>query len=79
MVDGSRRREPAGRATGELRKLRPLIVLATFILVTAVLYWARTVLIPIAVATLLAFLLTPRSHSSSAAACAAPSRWPSSS
>jgi predicted PurR-regulated permease PerM len=58
-VEGSRRRALAGRPASDLRKLRPLVVLATFILATAVLYWARTVLIPIAVATLLAFLLTP--------------------
>jgi predicted PurR-regulated permease PerM len=43
----------------ELRWLRPLVVFATAVLITAVLYWARVVLIPIALAALLAFLLGP--------------------
>jgi predicted PurR-regulated permease PerM len=42
-----------------LRPLRPLILFASVVLVTASLYWARDVLIPIALATLLTFLLNP--------------------
>lgn len=38
---------------------RKLLVLATVLLVAAVLYWAQAILIPLAVATLLAFLLSP--------------------
>ena len=40
-------------------ELRPLLVLGTAALVVACLYWAQAVLIPIALAGLLAFLLTP--------------------
>ena len=42
-----------------LRPLRPLIIFGAVVLVTASLYWARDVLIPIALATLLTFLLNP--------------------
>jgi predicted PurR-regulated permease PerM len=38
---------------------RKLLVLATVLAVTAVLYWAQAILIPLALATLLAFLLSP--------------------
>jgi predicted PurR-regulated permease PerM len=38
---------------------RKLLVLATVVLIAAVLYWAQAILIPIALATLLAFLLSP--------------------
>jgi len=38
---------------------RKLLVLATVLLVAAVLYWAQAILIPLAMATLLAFLLSP--------------------
>jgi predicted PurR-regulated permease PerM len=40
-------------------ELRPLLVLGTAALVVACLYWAQAVLVPIALAGLLAFLLTP--------------------
>jgi predicted PurR-regulated permease PerM len=51
---------PAGlRNSPTLRPLRPLIVFGAVVLVTASLYWARDVLIPIALATLLTFLLNP--------------------
>jgi predicted PurR-regulated permease PerM len=46
-------------ASRDLPKLRPVIVLAGILLVVAALYWTRAVLIPVAVATLLAFLLSP--------------------
>ncbi|HXH12952.1 MAG TPA: AI-2E family transporter [Alphaproteobacteria bacterium] len=42
-----------------VRKLPLLYVLASFALVVACLYWAKTVLIPIAVAIVLTFLLNP--------------------
>jgi predicted PurR-regulated permease PerM len=38
---------------------RPLIILASVILVVAALYWAQKILIPIALAVLLAFILSP--------------------
>jgi predicted PurR-regulated permease PerM/CheY-like chemotaxis protein len=38
---------------------RPLIVLASLVLVAACLYWAQAVLIPVALALLLTFLLSP--------------------
>jgi predicted PurR-regulated permease PerM len=38
---------------------QPVIALATLVLVVACLYWAQAVLIPIAVAVLLTFLLSP--------------------
>jgi predicted PurR-regulated permease PerM len=47
------------RTSPALRPLRPLILFGTVVLVTASLYWARGVLIPIALATLLTFLLSP--------------------
>src|SRR5437763_865199 len=40
-------------------RLRPLVVLGTLVLVVAVLHAARPVLIPLALALLLAFLLNP--------------------
>jgi predicted PurR-regulated permease PerM len=39
--------------------LRPLVVAGTTILVVGVLYWARAVLVPLALAGLVAFILTP--------------------
>jgi predicted PurR-regulated permease PerM len=42
-----------------LRPLRPLILFGSVVLVTGALYWARDVLIPLALATLLTFLLNP--------------------
>lgn len=42
-----------------LRPYRSLIMLAGIVLVTATLYWAQTVLIPLALAALLAFALNP--------------------
>jgi len=51
---------PAGlRNSPILRPLRPLIILGAVVLVTASLSWASEVLIPIALATLLTFLLNP--------------------
>ena len=47
------------RTSPTLRPLRPLIIFGTVVLVTASLYWARDVLIPLALATLLTFLLNP--------------------
>jgi predicted PurR-regulated permease PerM len=43
----------------ETRRFWPLIVLATVVLVAGTLYWARTVLVPVTLAGLLAFLLGP--------------------
>jgi predicted PurR-regulated permease PerM len=60
------RAEPPGAAeTGGRRRstlpaeLRPLVTLATAALIIAGLYWGRTVFIPIALAALLTFLLSP--------------------
>jgi predicted PurR-regulated permease PerM len=39
--------------------LRPILTLGGLVLVTAFLYWARPILIPIALATLFAFILAP--------------------
>jgi predicted PurR-regulated permease PerM len=47
------------RTSPILRPLRPLILFGSVVLVTASLSWARAVLIPIALATLLTFLLDP--------------------
>jgi predicted PurR-regulated permease PerM len=38
---------------------RPFLILGTLVLVVAILYWAQQVLIPLALAILLAFILTP--------------------
>jgi predicted PurR-regulated permease PerM len=46
-------------APPRVRKLPLLYVLASFVLVVACLYWAKAVLIPIAVAIVLTFLLNP--------------------
>ena len=40
-------------------KLSPLIVIGTLVLIVASMYWARPVLIPVALAMLLTFLLSP--------------------
>lgn len=40
-------------------KLSPLIVVGTLVLIVAALYWARPVLMPVALAMLLTFLLSP--------------------
>ena len=40
-------------------KLSPLVVLGTLVLIVASMYWARPVLIPVALAILLTFLLSP--------------------
>ncbi len=55
----ARPRHRPRRGSGALRKLRPLIILATLVLVTGSLYLARPVLMPVAVAMLLTFLLSP--------------------
>ncbi len=48
-------RSPSGQVTGT----PSLIVVATFVLIIASLYWAQAVLIPVALAMLLTFLLSP--------------------
>lgn len=50
---------PGLRNSPILRPLRPLILFGSVVFVTASIYWARDVLIPIALATLLTFLLNP--------------------
>jgi len=45
--------------TTRARKPPVLYILATFTLIIACLYWARSVLMPVALATLLTFLLNP--------------------
>jgi predicted PurR-regulated permease PerM len=42
-----------------VRQIRPLITVATLLLVAVCLYWAQAILIPIALALMLTFLLTP--------------------
>src|SRR3954449_2828708 len=39
--------------------MRPIVTLGGLVLVTGFLYWARPVLVPLAMAILLAFILTP--------------------
>jgi predicted PurR-regulated permease PerM len=41
------------------QKLRPLVIIAGFLLVSAALYWCRSLLIPLALAVLITFLLNP--------------------
>jgi predicted PurR-regulated permease PerM len=43
----------------ELRTVRPLLIFAGCVLVVAVLYWAQTVIVPVALALLLTFMLSP--------------------
>jgi hypothetical protein len=45
--------------TDELRTLKPWVIFAGCCLIIVVLYWAQAVLVPMALATLLSFLLTP--------------------
>lgn len=52
----SNHRGSSGHSTGTLPSL---IAVATFVLIIASLYWAQTVLIPVALAILLTFLLSP--------------------
>ena len=60
MRDDLPRRETAWHTpSGALRKVRPLVFLAGAALLLGILYWGRAVLIPMAIASLLAFLLTP--------------------
>ena len=49
-------RSSSGQGTGPLPSL---IAIATFVLIIASLYWAQAVLIPVALAMLLTFLLSP--------------------
>ena len=42
-----------------LKSMRPWVTFAGFVLVVVVLYWAQTLLIPIALAVLLTFVLAP--------------------
>jgi predicted PurR-regulated permease PerM len=51
--------QQAGRPPDPLRSLRPLGILAGTVLVAVILYFGRAVLIPLALAGLLAFLLSP--------------------
>lgn len=46
-------------ALNTLSTLKPWLSFAGFVLVVAVLYWAQAVLIPVAIAILLTFVLTP--------------------
>jgi predicted PurR-regulated permease PerM len=41
------------------RTFLPLVVVGTLVLIVASMYWARQVLIPVALAMLLTFLLSP--------------------
>ena len=60
MADIVRTPEPASRpGSRELSLPRPLLVLAGAVLIVGVLYWAKAVLMPVALATLLTFLLSP--------------------
>ena len=52
-------RAAADRPRNGLRKLQPVIVLGTLVVVIACLYFARPVFIPLALAVLLTFLLNP--------------------
>jgi predicted PurR-regulated permease PerM len=52
-------RAAADRPRNGLRKLQPVIVLATLVVVIACLYFARPVFIPVSLAVLLTFLLNP--------------------
>lgn len=54
--DRNNLRSGSGQFTGTLP---PLIAIATFVLIVAALYWAQAVLIPVALAMLLTFLLSP--------------------
>lgn len=55
-----RRIRPRGEArTNIIRHLRPLTTLGFVVLLIASLYWAQEILIPVALAILLAFLLSP--------------------
>src|SRR5438876_4246021 len=51
--------QPARQARALLAQLRPYLIGAFAIPIVAALYWAQTVLIPVAVALLLSFLLGP--------------------
>ncbi len=57
--DAARPPEAAARSSGDLRGMRPVAILAGLVLVGALLYWARGVLLPVAVAALLSFVLAP--------------------
>jgi predicted PurR-regulated permease PerM len=54
-----RNREGSSTSPGILRQLRPLLIGASIFPVVAGLYWGRAVLMPIALAALLTFLLSP--------------------
>jgi predicted PurR-regulated permease PerM len=60
-AEGSIRRSVQGPSLGPLvwRNVHSIILLGTAVLVVAILYWLQAVLIPVALATLLTFLLTP--------------------
>jgi len=49
-------------------KLSPLVMVGTLLLIVASLYWARAVLMPVALALLLTFLLSPLTARSNASA-----------
>ena len=49
-----------------LEKIYPWVVFAGWVLIVAVLYWAQVFLVPVALAVLLSFVLTPGRHSASA-------------
>ena len=46
-------------ALNTLGTFKPWLSFAAFVLVVAVLYWAQAILIPVAIAILLTFVLTP--------------------
>ena len=58
MKNPLERSNPQG-TSGHSTALKPLISLATFVLIIASLYWGQAVLIPVALAILLTFLLSP--------------------
>src|ERR1700683_797791 len=49
----------AARSNSPLRSYHPLIMLGGIVLVTATLYWAQKILIPLALAVLLTFVFNP--------------------
>src|SRR5262245_59379540 len=59
MADYLPRRDSGHARSGALRKFQPLIVLGGVTLVVGILYLARDILIPLAIATMLTFMLTP--------------------
>jgi predicted PurR-regulated permease PerM len=42
-----------------LKSIYPWVIFAGWVLIVAVLYWAQAILVPVALAVLLSFVLTP--------------------